>query len=110
MGLPVPARHNNKYWIMNLDKAIEEAQDGWCEYDGSIDDFIASHMKKLAHDLKKQTVPKYDVTHGNYHCGLDECCGKLTKSKMSEEKISDAYCMGYNQAIKEIKDKWNDLL
>ena len=39
-----------------------------------------------------------DVGHGNFHCGVELCCGKNTKAKQHSTEISDAECKVINQA------------
>ncbi len=103
---------------MKLSKHIQEAQEDLIEWiepllKGNVAREIAKavikkHLTKLAHDLKKKTkIGK--VTHGNYHCGMEECCGKETKEGKQIENDSTIYCHGYNAALSDIKAKWDKL-
>lgn len=74
-----------------------------CDYEEMFADLkffiFASHASAIKEEIGRAEGKK--VGHGNYHCGIEECCGKLTKKKILSEKLSDAECKGYNSALQD---------
>lgn len=57
---------------------------------------VRSQDRKELLDEIESKIPA-EVGHGNYHCGVEECCGKNTKARKHSTEISDAECKGYNE-------------
>lgn len=86
-----------------LDTAIKEAQehiegvDGE-QWPGEASERVEKHMKKLARKMKKHTMVEEQ-----------KFVGEETAQIQTGQVMKNREIIGYNQAIKDINDKWDEL-
>ena len=61
----------------------------------TLSNFFNTALDTVAEATKDAIVPP-EAGHGNYHCGIEECCGKNTAKRKLSATLSDAECRGRN--------------